>query len=635
MPFCLQAESLTMTGDSQMKDPSGTKKELIAEISALKKKIQKLEKSEAKRKLGEAALKESEIKYRSLVECSSDAIFCVDKKGQYQFTNHLFASTFGKSPDYFIGKTFWDIYPKEHADQRYAVTKRVFQTGKSESVEVEVPLPGKTLYFYATANPVKDETGKVIQILTHASDITERKQAEKALRESEENFRRSLDESPLGVRIVTADGETIYANRSILDFYGYKSIKELKTTPVEKRYTKESYAKFQLRREKRKHAVDSPSEYEISIFRKNGEVRHLHVFRKEVLWGSERQYQVVYQDITERKLAEEAMRESEKKYQRIAENMNCIVTETDAQGIIRYISPSDKRILGDKREIVGNSAFNTVHPEDRDRVAAQYMEGIRAKKDSAAVEYRVLHADGHYIWVHSSGRPLFDAAGEYAGMIVTSSVITERKLAEQALRHSEVNYRSVIENIQDVFYRTDAQGILIMASPSFATLLGYDSLDDCLGKPIAEVAYYEPDKRKEFLRALQDKGSVTNYEVVLKRKNGTPVTVETNSHFYLDDMGNIAGIEGIYRDITERKQSEKVLRESEERFRSVVEKSLIGIAIVDDAFRYIYVNEEFCNMAGYMEQEILGKDFTFLLAEESKTLAAERYQRRQQGVGLR
>ncbi len=126
----------------------------------------------------EAELRESEMKYRSLIECSSDAIFCVDEKGEYKFTNQLFAGTFGKTPDYFIGKTFWDIYPKEHADYRYETTKRVLATGISESIEVQVPLPGKTLYFYATANPIKDENGKIILVLTHATNITDRKHAE-------------------------------------------------------------------------------------------------------------------------------------------------------------------------------------------------------------------------------------------------------------------------------------------------------------------------------------------------------------------------------------------------------------------------------------------------------------------------
>ena len=97
--------------------------------------------------------------------------------------NQVFASTFGKTPDYFLGKTFWDIYPKEHADHRQATSSKVFETGESQSVEVVVPLPDRTLYYIAKANPVRDETGKVVLNLTHAIDITERKRIEEALQE--------------------------------------------------------------------------------------------------------------------------------------------------------------------------------------------------------------------------------------------------------------------------------------------------------------------------------------------------------------------------------------------------------------------------------------------------------------------
>ena len=133
------------------------------------------------RKLAVEALKESELKYRSLIEFSSDSIFCVDEKGEFQFTNQIFASNFGKTPDYFIGKTYWDVYPKDAADFRYETTKRVFQTGQGEFMEGEVPLPGKTLYFYIRINPIKDGTGKVISMLTHATDITDRRHSEEVL----------------------------------------------------------------------------------------------------------------------------------------------------------------------------------------------------------------------------------------------------------------------------------------------------------------------------------------------------------------------------------------------------------------------------------------------------------------------
>ena len=159
--------------------------------------------------------------------------------------------------------------------------------------------------------------------------------------------------------------------------------------------------------------------------------------------------------------------------------------------------------------------------------------------------------------ITNTSKDEFGSLSEYFNNFMEELSTSNHSLHREIYEHkqSEANYRSVIENIQDVFYRSDAEGNLIMASPSFLTLLGYESFDDCLGQPVSAL-YYEPEKRAVFLSELQGKGSITSYEVVLKRKDGTPVTVETSSHFYLDDTGNIAGVEGIFQDITQRKQAE-------------------------------------------------------------------------------
>ncbi|HOT77978.1 MAG TPA: PAS domain S-box protein, partial [Candidatus Wallbacteria bacterium] len=166
------------------------------------------------RKLVEDALKNSELKYRSLIEHSSDVVFCVDQKGEYKFVNQVFASTFAKTPEYFLGKTFWDIYPKEHADHRQSVSLKVFQTGESQSTEVVVPLKDRTLYFLAKANPIIDDSGKVILNLTHATDITERKQAELMLRAKEERLQNVIAGTNVGTwEWNIQSGETVFNER--------------------------------------------------------------------------------------------------------------------------------------------------------------------------------------------------------------------------------------------------------------------------------------------------------------------------------------------------------------------------------------------------------------------------------------
>ncbi len=155
-----------------------------------------------------------------------------------------------------------------------------------------------------------DANGRPTSLLGISRDITERQRTQEALRNAEKNFRLSLDESPLGIRIVSAEGETIYANRAILDFFGYADLRELNQIPLRDRYTPESYADFRVRDRQRKNGENAPSEYEISIVRKTGEIRHLQVFRKEIIWDGQKRYQSIYQDVTERRKAEASLQKT-------------------------------------------------------------------------------------------------------------------------------------------------------------------------------------------------------------------------------------------------------------------------------------------------------------------------------------
>jgi len=175
-------------------------------------------------------------------------------------------------------------------------------------------------------------------------------------------------------------------------------------------------------------------------------------------------------------------------------------------------------------------------------------------KQNVTLEKMIRSGDSDVFFFIKLIPTVFDTGD--AGVTIIIEDISDRKRVEIALARSERLYRSVLENIQDVYYRSDLNGNLIMASPSWATLLGYGSLGECLGRNIAADFYIRPKDRMKLLDILGKVGSVTDYEVILKRKDGSPIIVSTNSHRYYDESGAAMGVEGIFRDISERKAGE-------------------------------------------------------------------------------
>ena len=258
----------------------------------------------------QAELVAARARYFDLYDLAPVGYFTLSEKGMIMEANLTAATLLCVTRSVLFKRRLADFILPEDQDIYYGHRKQLFETGAPHVCDLRM-LRADADHFWARieANIPQDIDGTTVCRAT-MSDVTEHKRGEAELRLSEENFRRSMDDSPLGKRIVTGEGETIYANRAFLQLYGYDSVEELKTTATEKRYTSESYAEFMIRREKRRQGVDELSEYNIAIIRKNGEVRHLQVIRKEILWDGERQYQAIYQDITERRRAEEKLQQT-------------------------------------------------------------------------------------------------------------------------------------------------------------------------------------------------------------------------------------------------------------------------------------------------------------------------------------
>jgi PAS domain S-box-containing protein len=434
---------------------------------------------------------------------------------------------------------------------------------------------------YIMKNKLSRLCPAIARELVDADSRSKRKQVEGELRESEGNFRHSLDNSPLGVRISTKEAETVYANQAALDIYGYDSIEEIKRIPVKERYTPQSYAEYKIRKKKREQGELGPSEYEISIVRKNGEVRHLLAFRKEILWNGVNKFQIIYQDITERKQTEEKLRENEKKYRDLYDFLPIPVYEMDFEANItsanRAIYETFRGTEEDLKE--GFKGWQLLSPEEVDK-SAKNIQRLLKGEQVKGTEYTLMRLDGSVFpaivissIIYSNGKPV-----RLRGAIID---ITQRKQAEESLRRSEEKYRSLVENSQEGIFQSTAGGSHISVNQSFANILGYDSPEEVLAT-IADIPhqiYVHPDDRAKILQIIEKEGSVNGYEAEFYRKDGSKTWVSINMHAVRDEEGNLLYYQGINQDITEKKNMETERQQNIERLRKSLEATINAMAV--------------------------------------------------------
>ncbi|MCE5198323.1 MAG: PAS domain S-box protein [Armatimonadota bacterium] len=192
--------------------------------------------------------------------------------------------------------------------------------------------------------------------------------------------------------------------------------------------------------------------------------------------------------------------------------------------------------------------------------------------------------------------------------------IAERERAEEALRDSERKYRQIYESFYDVYFRTSVDGRIEIVSPSIQQHAGYDP-EWLVGRPVTDV-YYNAKDRQFFLDMMLAKGEVENYEMRLKTLDGQPVDMLVNARLRRKPDGTPEAIEGVLHDITDRKRAEEALRESEERYRTLVEQALDGIFLADSDGRYIDVNPSGAAMLGYSRDEILSMHISDIVRPE-------------------
>jgi PAS domain S-box-containing protein len=532
----------------------------------------------------ENELRQSEERFRKIFEEAHLGIVIVSPSFKFEKANSAFCSMMGYSADELFSMTFADITHPDYIRQDVENVKKV-GSGEIAFYKTEKPYihkNGKLIWADVVVSGVRDDQGALRYYLATIIDITERRQSEELLRVSEDNFRRTLDESPLGVRIVTLEGKTLYANSAILDIYGYESTEELEATPVEKRYTHASYAEYKIRWEKRKRGDVVPSDYNIDIIRKDGEVRHLQVYRKQILWNGARQDQAIYQDITERKKMDESLKESEQKFI-VAFNANPIPAAISTMKEGRFLNVNDAFVksfsYSSKTELIGKTSVELglfANPSDRQSMRKDVEETGKV----TSRESQMVTKDGRMLDLLFSAVPVLISNQQ---CLLTSAVdITARNQAEsqreaahEALNHSREQYRSLVKNIKDVVFTVDLQGTFTFISPVIESMSGYTS-EEVIGMHFSFFAH--PDDLSGLAEAFAQtvSGGSVSHEFRVYDKTGAVRWVVTKSRLVAED-GNTPVITGLMSDITKHKQAEEEKQLLEERLMRAEKMEALGL----------------------------------------------------------
>ncbi len=345
---------------------------------------------------------------------------------------------------------------------------------------------------------------------------------------------------------------------------------------------------------------------EVRLLHQDGSYRWAEVVTRNVLDDPDTRALISnYRDIHERKLAEQALQSSEDRYRALVQNSFDVVLILDRDLTLTYVSPSFVLLTGlDENAIIGRNAVEFIHPEDQTDTAGALVRLFEAPGASASARFRTQRADGAWRWVEAACVNLLDNE-HVEGIVCNLRDVTERHDAEEALRRSEERFRALVQDGMDAVVVVSTDGVLTYASPAVEKLFGRPA-ETVLGQLGRRFVHGDDIEIVERHRA-EDLAQPGRYQLTLRVRHGDGSWHHVEASFVdLSANDAINGIVVHIRDVTEQRQTEEALRESEQLFRSLAQSSPIGIFQENAAGEVIYVNERFLEITGLDAVDALG-----------------------------
>ena len=392
----------------------------------------------------EEDLKQSEERYRTLIETIPHGIVEIDPSGVFTFCNKAYCEVHGYEKKELLGRNVSDILASDYERNRSQQNMEMVLKEQPQPIPYltqDITKDGKVIDVQVDWNYKRDTEGNLTGFISVVTDITERKRMENALRESEERYRAVFEQAADSVVIIDVDtGDILEFNDRAHDNLGYprEEFKKLRIADFEVIESEE-----EVKKHIKKIIKEGSDTFETKHRTKNGEIRDILISTRTLSISGRNLISGLWQDITERKRAEEALRESKKRYQALAEISPVGIFHTDAAGNCLYVNEQWCMIAGmTAKEAQGKGWAQGLHPEDSERI---FKEWSLAAENGLPFqsEYRFRTPEGVTIWVFGQARAELDESGVIVGHVGTITDITDRKKAEEALQkaHDELEQR--------------------------------------------------------------------------------------------------------------------------------------------------------------------------------------------------
>ncbi|MDD4991786.1 MAG: PAS domain S-box protein [Paludibacter sp.] len=558
------------------------------------------------RKQADDKLKEAQESYRNLVENVNDVIYDLDQHGVVRFVSPTVYKMTGYTPEELVGKHFMELFGEnvETFPERIAM---LIENGSTQN-EYQIQTKSGEFKWVRYSSKAVFENDILLGATGTLIDITEQKNIALELQENEALYRTFVMASPDAITIADMEGRILFSSPVNNKLFGF-----------DPSYSFIGQFAFDFGSEKDREkavlAINSklwdaiPGVKEYTAVRRDGSTFDIEV-NIELIRDNDNQPVKMFfisRDISQRKLLQKQLEDSEYQYRNLVENINEIIYEIDEKGIVKYVSPSIQQMGYQPEEMIGRSFLDFAG----EKAGALYQNLLSIKKgEQITNEYEMYSKDGRIHWLRFSTKAVYDTDGNFTGGRGTLVDVTEKRNIEMELQKSEALYSTILHVSPDAMTIINFDGTIVFASPANYKIFGYDPSYDLTNRSVFD--FIAPiDKQRAFEDSMLKLEGVDIGVIEYKgvRADGSLFDFEINSEFILDINNNPVQLLLIIRDITNRKLLEQQLKKTEENYRNMVERinDVVFEVTIEGTIKFVSPAIE--RVLGYTTQELTGKNF--------------------------